>query len=96
MNIKVQHSCLYRSGIGLRAFIDLEKAYDSVWMNGLVYKLSKGVKGRLWSWMNNFPADRTETCFIDGTKGSIFTIEVSRPQGSSFKICSGVRCGGWV
>ena len=36
-------------------FIDLEKAYDSVWREGLMVKLSRlGIKGRMWSWIFSF------------------------------------------
>ena len=33
-------------------FIDIEKAYDSVWHDGLLYKLSEmGIRGRVWEWI---------------------------------------------
>ena len=36
----------------LACFVDLAKAFDSVWRPGLMYKISKiGVSGRLWMWI---------------------------------------------
>ena len=33
-------------------FVDMEKAYDSVWRKGLLYKLFKiGIAGRTWQWI---------------------------------------------
>ena len=46
-----------REGFGkkesiLACFIDLEKAYDSVWREGLMVKLAKlGINGRMWGWL---------------------------------------------
>ncbi|VDI75617.1 Hypothetical predicted protein [Mytilus galloprovincialis] len=43
----------------LAVFIDLEKAYDSVWREGLLTKLyDNGVKGNIWNWINNFLKER--------------------------------------
>ena len=63
----------------LACFVDLAKAFDSVWRPGLMYKLSKiGVSGRLWMWIRNFLRDRTVQCHI----GDIFHTEMGLPQGS--------------
>ena len=47
----------------LAAMVDMEKAYDSVWRDGLMYKLDKkGIQGRIWAWLNSFLKDRTASC----------------------------------
>jgi hypothetical protein len=34
--------------------VDLEKAYDSTWREGLMVKLyNMGIKGKIWRWINN-------------------------------------------
>ena len=39
-------------------FIDLEKAYDSVWRNGLMVKLEgMDICGRIWRWIRSFLTD---------------------------------------
>ena len=67
----------------LACFVDLAKAFDSVWRPGLMYKLSKiGVSGRLWMWIKNFLHDRTVQCHIGDIIGAIFHTEMGLPQGS--------------
>jgi hypothetical protein len=44
-------------------FIDFEKAYDSVWSEGLMVKLSRsGVRGNVWNWINAFLNHREVRC----------------------------------
>ena len=67
----------------LTCFVDLEKAYDSVWREGLMVKLSKlGVKGRMWSWIFSFLSDRRGTCKIGDFSGGEFASCTGLPQGS--------------
>ena len=67
----------------LACFVDLAKAFDSVWRPGLMYKLSQiGVSGRLWMWIRNFLQDRTVQCHIGDIIGDIFHTEMGLPQGS--------------
>ena len=41
-------------------FIDLKGAYDTIWREGLVYKLHKsGVQDKLLGWINNFLQNRS-------------------------------------
>ena len=40
-------------------FIVLEKAYTSVWREGLMVKLAKlGINGRVWGWIVSFLSER--------------------------------------
>lgn len=49
--------------VGVLLLADFEKAFDSVWIQGLLYKLNKaGVKGNLWLTIANYLLDR----FIQG------------------------------
>ena len=41
------------------AFIDLTKAFDRVWRDGLLYQLvQKGITGRMWRWLRAFLSNR--------------------------------------
>lgn len=56
---------LYNGEMTAACFIDMEKAYDSVWREGLMLKLADlGIKGRMWGWIYSFLADRQVTCSI--------------------------------
>ena len=63
--------------------IDMEKAYDSVWREGLLYKLfNMGIVGRVWHWIFAFLQDRKASCTLQDFKGPIFETNVGLPQGS--------------
>ena len=67
----------------LAAFIDLEKAFDSVWRDGLLVKLHRfGIRGRMWKWIEGFLKDRKARCYLKGRYGSFFFTPVGLPQGS--------------
>ncbi|MEW8545066.1 MAG: reverse transcriptase domain-containing protein, partial [Candidatus Thiodiazotropha sp.] len=64
-------------------FIDLEKAYDSVWREGLMVKLANlGIKGRLWGWIYAFLTERQVTCSIGTSQGQTAISRTGLPQGS--------------
>lgn len=67
----------------LACFVDLAKAFDTVWRDGLLYKLSNiGVSGRLWTWIKGFLDNRTAKCYIGNTVGDMFSTDTGLPQGS--------------
>ncbi len=64
-------------------FVDLEKSYDSVWREGLLYKLHRlGINGRMWDWIQEFLTNRTARCHVDEEEGNIFQTNIGLPQGS--------------
>ena len=67
----------------LAAFIDLEKAFDSVWREGLLVKLHRlGIRGQIWKWIEGFLSDRKARCCLKGQYGPVFGTSVGLPQGS--------------
>ena len=59
------HSGFNKKESTLVAFIDMEKAFDSVWRDGLLVKMHNlGIRGNVWSWISDFLSDRTARCYL--------------------------------
>ena len=72
-----------RKLVGILLLADFEKAYDSVWVQGLLYKLSKvGIKGKMWGILANYLLDREIYIQVGKTKGKTITCSLGLPQGS--------------
>lgn len=64
-------------------FLDIEKAYDMVWKEGLVIKLyDAGIRGKMLNWINNFMRDRIIQVNVDGFLSSKEKVVNGTPQGS--------------
>lgn len=67
------------------AFLDIAKAFDSTWHNGILYKLMKppfNVTGRCWYWIQAFLSDRMIRVVHDGLTADWCPITAGVPQGS--------------
>ena len=65
-------------------FLDIQKAYDSVWHDGLWYKLwDMGVKGRMWRVIKKMDESSKSAVLLEGEKSDTFTIEQGVAQGCS-------------
>ena len=63
--------------------IDMEKAYDSVWREWLLYKLfNMGIVGRVWQWIFSFLQGRKAACKLQEYIGPLFDTDIGLPQGS--------------
>ena len=63
--------------------IDLEKAFNSVWIDGLLYKLQNiGVTGNLLSIIQSFLSNRLSFIKIGNYHSNNFPIHIGLPQGS--------------
>lgn len=63
-------------------FIDIKKAFDSVWHPGLFYKLHEiGIKGKLWRCMNNYYEDNQCQVLINNTRTKPFPVKAGVRQG---------------
>ena len=71
-------------GLEIRViFFDISKAFDKVWHEGLLYKLSKaGIGGKLLSWFSNYFSNRYQRVFLPGAVSDFSSINAGVPQGS--------------
>ena len=66
-------------------FLDIQKAYDSVWRNGLWLKLwNMGVKGKMWRVIKTMYNSSRSAVLFEGEKSSTFSLEQGVAQGCSF------------
>lgn len=64
-------------------FLDLEKAFDLMWTNGVLDQLSKfKIKGRLLAWIQDFLRDRKIQVRVGDKTSDLHQIDNGSPQGS--------------
>ena len=64
-------------------FLDLSKAFDTVWHPGLLHKLwQKGIRGRTWLWIHSFLCARQLRVVQSGYASNWYDITAGVPQGS--------------
>ena len=65
-------------------YFDIEKAYDSMWREGLLIKIGKmGIGGRLYNWVMDFITDRTFKVKVGTEVSKDYNVENGIPQGSA-------------
>ena len=66
----------------LTVWIDMEKAYDRVWKDGLRLKLQKsGVAGCMYQWISQYLTNRKARVHVNGTYSRKKTLTEGVPQG---------------
>ena len=86
--ISITHEILssfdnYKSFETRGVFLDMSKAFDKVWHEGLIYKLkSFGISGNLLSLLNNFLSERFQRVVLNGQTSEWRIIKAGVPQGS--------------
>ena len=64
-------------------FLDISKAFDRVWHNGLIYKLRKfGIAGPLLNWFVDYLHNRKQRVIVSGQYSDWASIKAGVPQGS--------------
>ena len=64
-------------------FLDISKAFDKVWHDGLIFKLKQnGVKGKLIKLFESYLHNRTQRVVLNGSHSKFSSIESGVPQGS--------------
>ena len=67
----------------LGLFLDVKAAFDSVWKNGLKFKINKtGLSKQIRNLLFSFLDERTLRVCVDGTWSEIVSLEAGTPQGS--------------
>ncbi len=65
-------------------FLDLRKAYDSVWRDGLLYKLwQAGVRGRLWHYIDTLYCTSRRAVRVGGHMSEVIEIDLGVAQGDT-------------
>ena len=64
-------------------FLDVSSAFNKVWHNGLLSKLSQiGVSGIFYDILGSYLSDRKQIVVVDGKKSDILDLKAGIPQGS--------------
>ena len=64
-------------------FLDISKAFDKVWHEGLIYKLNcNGISGNLLNLFANYLHNRQQRVVLNGTSSDWKNIQAGVPQGS--------------
>ena len=64
-------------------FLDISKAFDKVWHDGLIFKLKQnGISGRLLQLFENYPLNRKQRVILNGSRSEYSVIESGVSQGS--------------
>lgn len=64
-------------------FLDIERAYDMLWKEGLIIKLyDAGIQGRMLNWIREFLAGRIIQVKVGGLLSDIVDVDNGTPQGS--------------
>jgi ribonuclease HI len=70
-------------GYLVAVFLDIEKAYDMLWTDGLLIQLKKyGITGRMFSYISDFLRDRKMQVRVGTTLSEMQDMERGTPQGS--------------
>ena len=77
------HKALYSKCYTVGIFIDLEKAFDMIWHEGLLQKLRKiGIQDEMYERISQYLQDRTIQVRVGNELSERVRLENGTPQGS--------------
>ena len=77
------HEALERGKDARMVFLDISKAFDKVWHEGLIYKLEAlGVRDPLLRWIKSYLTNRKQRVMISGQCSDWKNVGAGVPQGS--------------
>ena len=66
----------------MATWIDLQKAFDKVWTDGLLVKVQRcGIGGKMYKWISSFLDNRRARVSVDGKQSRKFILRHGVPQG---------------
>lgn len=84
--IELYHETLLALNTGQKTsitFCDISKAFDRVWIRGLIFKLERyGVNGKLLIWLTSYLDNRRQRVVLRDCESSIDHLHAGVPQGS--------------
>ena len=87
--LSINHEILSALDMGLEVrgiFLDISKAFDKVWHDGLIFKLRQnGICGEMINILEDFLSDRKQRVVLNGQCSSWADIHAGVPQGSIFE-----------
>ena len=64
-------------------FLDVSKAFDKVWIDGLLFKIKQlGIVGPLFIWLKSYVSGRHQKVVLNGCQSTICSLTAGVPQGS--------------
>ena len=75
------HKANNSRGYTVGVFLDLEKAFDLVWKDGILFKLQQlGLSGNIYKWISDFLSHRTIQVRIGNTLSNSYTLQNGSPR----------------
>ena len=84
LSITHKISTSFDNGLEVRSvFLDISKAFDKVWHEGLIFKLKQnGISGELLHILSDFLSNRKQRVVLDGQNSSWTNVHAGVPRGS--------------
>ena len=84
--LSITHEIYESFDVGLEVrsvFLDISKAFDKVWHDGIIYKLTQnGISGNLLNLLEDFLKERKQRVVLNGQVSTWKNINAGVPQGS--------------